>query len=691
MSIKNPLLLNNELPHFDRISPVFAQDAITLLIKKAEADLATLEECATPTWEGCMEPLLTITEPLDYAWGIISHLHSVMNTPEWRRTYTELQPKVVAFSTRLGQSEAVYLTLRQIRESDGWSRLDITRQRLTRTAMFSAEAAGVGLPPDQGHRMRELHDALAAASTEFSNHLLDATKAFSLTLRLPADVEGLPSSLLAAASETAIQSGYGESNPKHGPWIISLEAPLFIPFMQYSERRDLRETLYRAYVMRASSGENDNTPLIHRILRHRHESAVLLQADSYADLVMRTRMAQKVESVDRLIARLCAAARPAAEREHRTLEQFARQWGQTEPPRQWDIAFWSERLHKELFSFDDEELRPYFQFPEVLKGLFDLSHRLFGITILPADDRVSVWHRDVRYFQIHDTDRPDSAVIASFYLDPYSRPDTKRGGAWMDAARPRRVLPNGTVVPPAAYLVCNQSRPIGDAPSLMTMNEVTTLFHEFGHALHHLLTTVPVAAASGIHNVEWDAIELPSQFMENWCTQEFVLRHLSRHVETGEPLPTGVMIQIHNARRFRAGSAMLRQLLFAAIDIELHARYAPDGSQTPNQIKDVLSAQYAVLPPLPEDRFLCGFSHIFAGGYPAGYYSYKWAEILSADVFASFLEAGIDDPAAIAATGKRLRETILSQGGSQNPMDLFRDFRGRDPDPDALLRQCNLF
>jgi oligopeptidase A len=687
MNDTNPLLMNPDLPRFDRITPSLAREAIPGLVQQAERDLETLERHAGPSWETCMQPLLAITEPLDYAWGIISHLHSVMNTPDWRQAHEELQPRVVAFSTRLGQSEPVYQALRQIRDSETWNRLDETRQRLIRTAMFNAEAAGVGLAPDQARRMRELHDRLAAASTAFTNHLLDATKAFSLTLRHPSDTAGLPPSLLAAAAASARRAGHQESEPGTGPWTITLEAPLFIPFLQYSTRRDLRETLYRAYVTRASSGETDNTPLIDRILECRHESSTLLNAGSFANQMLRMRMAETVESVDRLIDRLRTAARPAAEREHAELQQFAGQEGQTEALMPWDIAFWSERMRKAVFAFDDEDLRPYFQFPIVLDALFDLSHRLFGITIGAADGHVPVWHPDVRYFEIRNE---DDTVIASFYLDPYSRPETKRGGAWMDAARPRYLLPDGTVIPPAAYLVCNQTRPTDNGPSLMTLNEVTTLFHEFGHALHHLLTTVSIPAASGIHNVEWDAIELPSQFMENWCTQEPVLRRLSRHVETGEPLPADIMEQVRNARSFRAGSAMLRQLLFAAIDMELHARYQPGSGKTPNQVKVDIAPPYTILPSLPEDRFLCGFSHIFAGGYPAGYYSYKWAEVLSADAFAAFTEAGLDDPSALAATGRRFRDTILALGGSRHPMGIYKAFRGRDPDPDALLRQCNL-
>lgn len=683
----NPLLLTYELPPFDRLRPDDAEAAIPQILHDAEVALATLEASASPSWEGCMEPLLALTEPLDYAWGIVSHLHGVMNTAEWRQTHEKLQPSVVAFSTRVGQSEPVYQALRQLRDSEAWHTLDEARQRLITTAMFNARTAGVGLPPAQRERMFALHDRLASASTAFSNHVLDATKAFSLTLTTEADCAGLPPSLLTAASASARRNGHPESTPERGPWGIALDAPLFIPFMQYSTRRDLRETLYRAFVTRASDGDTDNTELIERILADRREMATLLEAGTYADLILQTRMAQNVAAVDRLTTRVRDIARPAAEREHEELKAFALKNGQDGPLMPWDVSFWSEQMRKDRFHFDDEDLRPYFQFPDVLDGLFKLAKRLFNITVKAADSKTPVWHPDVRFYDVYDA---TGTLIAGFYLDPYSRPETKRGGAWMDSVRPRKRLKDGTLITPVAYLICNQTLPAGSVPSLMTMNEITTLFHEFGHVIHHLLTTVDIPAASGIHNVEWDAVELPSQFMENWCYHAPVLRSMSRHIDTGEPLPDAMIAQIAGARTFRAGAATLRQLLFGAVDMELHARYTPGGSTTSNQVKETLATAYTLLPMLPEDRFLCGFSHIFAGGYAAGYYSYKWAEVLSADAFAAFEEAGLDQPDALAVTGRRFRETVLAGGGSRHPMEIFKAFRGREPDPEALLRQMNL-
>ncbi len=683
----NPLLLTDQLPAFDRITPALAEETIPRILATAEKQLARLEAGATPSWDGCMEPLFALMEPLDYAWGIVSHLHSAMNTPDWRRVHETLQPKVVAFSTRTGQSEPIFQAMRTMREGEAWNRLDEARRRLITSAMFGARTAGVGLPPAKRERMGTLRDELAAASTTFSNHLLDATKAFALVLTSADEIAGLPPSLLAAASAAARRAGKDASSPEKGPWHITLEAPLFLPFMQYSERRDHRETLYRAFVTRAAKGEFDNTALIDRILAGRREMAALLDTASYADLILQSRMAEKVAAVDRLTSRLREAARPAAGREHTALADFARQHGQSEPLKAWDIAFWSERMRKTIFDFDDETLRPFFQFPVVLDALFEITQRLFGVTIQAADGQTPVWHPDVRFFRVRDAaDKP----LAAFYLDPYSRPETKRGGAWMDAVLPRKRRPDGSIINPAAYMVCNQALPDGDRPALMTLNEVTTLFHEFGHALQHLLTTVELPAASGIHNVEWDAVELASQFMENWCYHAPVLRRMSRHVETSESLPDALIAKIIDARTFRAGSATLRQLLFGAVDMELHARYAESDPRTPNAIKEALAPAYSILPVLPEDRFLCGFSHIFAGGYAAGYYSYKWAEVLSADAFAAFEEAGLDNPAAFEAVGRHFRDTVLAQGGARHPMDVFRDFRGRDPAPEALLRQLKL-
>jgi len=522
--------------------------------------------------------------------------------------------------------------------------------------------------------------------------VLDATKAFSMPLSQPEQVDGLPPSLLAQAAQSARAAGNETATLDAGPWQITLDIPSYLPFMQHSRRRDLREVLYRAYITRAASGELDNQPVINRILALRQEMANLLGYASYAELSLASKMAPTVAAVESLLESLRSASYTAAQHDLETLRDFARSQGAAEANdlQPWDVTFWAERMREQKYALNAEALRPYFPLERVLEGLFGLATRIFGITITPADGEAPVWHPDVRYFRVADE---SGAAIAYFYLDPYSRPAEKRGGAWMGYCINRaKQVENGssTVRLPVAYLVCNQSPPVDGKPSLMTFSEVETLFHEFGHGLQHMLTTVDYTSAAGINNVEWDAVELPSQFMENWCYDRATLFSLARHYETGEPLPESDYQKLLAARNFMSGSGMLRQLHFSLVDIELHHRYQPGGSETPNDVRNRLAQTTTVMPPLPEDAFLCAFGHIFAGGYAAGYYSYKWAEVLSADAFSAFEEAGLENEAAIAQTGRRFRDTVLSLGGSQHPMDIFKAFRGREPDTTALLRHNGL-
>ncbi len=687
MTSDNPLFQYRELPEFDRIVPEHAEPALSRILTEGEESLVALEASIEPTWDGIMGPLRDLLEPLDFAWGVVSHLHSVVNTPEWREVHDELQPKVVAFSLRVGQSQPVYQAMVALRDSQAWSELSAARQRVIEHAVIQAELSGVGLPDSSREQFNDLKRELAHASTQFTNNLLDASKAYSLRLDTPEDIAGLPPSLLVAASEAARQADIPNSTPSDGPWVITLEMPIFSPFMQYSERRDLRETLYRAYVTRAAKGETDNTDLIDTILKLRRELAHLLGYATHAEVSLARKMADGVDAVDALIARLRAAAYPAAGRDLDAIRTFAAQHGQAEPVMNWDVAFWSERMREAKFGFSSEDLRPYFQYPRVLEGMFHLAQQIFGITVTPADSEATVWHEDVHYFTLQDG---EGSPIASFYLDPYSRPATKRGGAWMNPARSRYRRPDGTLTLPAAYLVCNQTLPADGKPSLMTFNEVITLFHEFGHALQQILTTVDDPEVAGVHGVEWDAVELPSQFMENWCYHRPTLMSMSCHIDSGEPLPDELYRKLCEARTFMAGTATLRQLLFAAVDMELHHRFELGADVTPNDVKRRIGVDYTHLPFIEDDRFLCGFAHIFAGGYAAGYYSYKWAEVLSADAFEAFEEAGLDDVESTAQTGRRFLNTVLALGGSQHPMEVFKAFRGREPDPDALLRHDGL-
>ncbi|HEY9879092.1 MAG TPA: M3 family metallopeptidase [Leptolyngbyaceae cyanobacterium] len=685
---QNPLLIGEGLPPFETIKPEHIVPGIHRLVEELSQALNDLEATVEPTWEGLVEPLTKIEERLRWSWSIIGHLMGVKNSPELREAYEAVQSPLVQFSSRLGQSKPIYEAFKQIRNGADWSTLEPAQQRIVEANIREAELSGVGLEGETKDRFNEIQQELAELSTKFSNNVLDATKAFSLTLTTSEDVAGLPPSLLALAAQAAREAGEENATPDKGPWRITLDAPSYGPFLQHSQNRNLREQLYRAFITRASQGEHNNTPNIERILTLRQEMARILGYDTYAELSIARKMAPSVEAIEALMEELRSASYDTAVAELDTLKAFARDKGAAEAHdlKQWDIAFWAERMREEKYGLNDEELRPYFPLPQVLDGLFTLASRLFGITITPADGEAPVWHPDVRYFQVtNDAGSP----IAHFYLDPYSRPAEKRGGAWMDDCVNRGKL-GSSVRLPVAYLVCNQSPPVDGKPSLMTFRDVETLFHEFGHGLQHMLTTVDYPGAAGINNVEWDAVELPSQFMENWCYHRETLLKLARHYETGEPLPEDLYQKILAARTFMNGSAILRQVNFGWLDIELHYRYQPGGPETIQAVRDRISAKTTLLKPLPEDAFLCAFGHIFAGGYAAGYYSYFWAEVLSADAFSAFEEAGLENESAIAATGRKFRDTVLSLGGSRHPMEVFKAFRGREPSTEALLRHRGL-
>jgi oligopeptidase A len=689
-SADNPLLAApHALPRFDAIRAEHVEPAIRQLLAGFEADLAALEARIEPSWEGLVEPLERLVEPLRQAWGAVGHLMSVRNAAELRRAHEAVQPEVVRAFTALGQSRPVYEAAKALRARG--RDLDETQRRIVDRMVLDAELSGVGLDGAPKERFNAVLRELAELSTRFSNHVLDSTKAFALVLRRADEVDGLPDSLLQLAAQTAQAAGDTETaDAERGPWRITLDQPSFGPFLQHSTRRDLRERLYRGYILRASAEPHDNGPLIERILALRHEKAVLLGFADFAALSLATKMAGEVGAVRRLLEELREKAWPAARHDFAELTAFAQDRGHAGDLRHWDVAFWSEQLRKHRFDLSDEDLRPYFPLPKVLDGLFALARRLFEITIVAADGEAPVWHEDVRFFRILG---PDGAPRAAFYLDPYSRPSEKRGGAWMDECHVRSRLfaaPGTDLRLPVAHLVCNGTPPVGARPSLMTFREVETLFHEFGHGLQHMLTTVDRESAAGINGIEWDAVELPSQFMENWCYHEPTLTGFSGHWQTGEPLPEAMFEKITRARTFRAGSDTLRQLFFGFLDLALHHEFDPARPESAFAVQRRIAARTAVLPPLDEDRFLCSFSHIFAGGYAAGYYSYKWAEVLSADAFSAFEEAGLDDDEAVRETGRRFRDTVLALGGSRHPMAVFKAFRGREPRTEALLAHAGL-
>jgi len=700
-SADNPLYAYDLPPRFDAITPAHIAAAISDLVARQDAGLAELEAGAAPTWAGLVEPLARLGEPLGWAWGVIGHLLGVRNTPELRAAHETVQPAVIAAGLRQSQSEPLYRGLLALRDSTEWNRLDDAQRRIVDLGIRSAQHSGIGLHGAARERFNQLEATIGELATAFANRLLDATKAWGLDLTSADEVAGLPPSLRASAAQAARAAGHSAATAENGPWRITLEGPLYGPFLEHARRRNLRERVYRAGITRASSGDTDNQPVLERILALRRLQAGLLGYASYAEVSLARKMAENVATVEHLLDELRAAALPRARGELAELQTFARAESGDAGLElaHWDVAFWAERQRERRFAFTDEELRPFFALPAVLDGLFALARRLFGVVVTPADGEAPVWHGDVRFFRIADQ---SGAPLAAFYLDPYSRPADKRGGAWMDECLHRKRRADGSVRLPIAYLVCNQTPPItggsggaagaaaaGDTPSLMTFREVETLFHEFGHGLQHMLTTVDHADAAGIRNVEWDAVELPSQFMENWCYHRPTLMGFARHWQTGAALPGALFDKILSARTYRAGSAVMRQLHLATLDLELHHRYVP-GRDAVEDIAKRVSVQNAVLPRLPDERFLCSFSHIFAGGYAAGYYSYKWAEVLSADAFAAFEEAGLDDDAAVAATGRRFRDTVLSLGGSRHPLAVFTAFRGRGPNTAALLRHYGL-
>lgn len=698
----NPLLIGKGLPPFNDIQPQHVVPGVEQLLSSLRSEFAAIEteisanlgqsNPTAPTWETLVEPLNAITEKLSWTWGIISHLMGVKNSSELRTAYESVQPALVQFSNQLSQSRPIYDALKQLQESEAGKSLEPAQQRIIESALRDAELSGVGLSGERKERFNQIQQSLAELSTQFSNHVLDATKAFSLTLSQAEDIAGLPDSLLSLAAQAAREAGEKDAIAQTGPWRITLDMPSYIPFLRHSQRRDYREQLYRAFVTRASTGELDNAPLIEQILDLRQQQAELLGFSNYAELSLARKMAPSVSAVEALMEELRTASYEAAQKELAEIKAFAQAHAaEFTELKQWDVPFWMERMREEQFDLSDEALRPYFSLPNVLKGLFGLAERLFNITISADDGSAPVWHQDVRYFQVADSTTQET--IAHFYLDPYSRPAEKRGGAWMDECivRAKVIEQNQSHIRlPVAYLVCNQSPPVDGKPSLMTFREVETLFHEFGHGLQHMLTNVDYAGAAGINNVEWDAVELPSQFMENWCYERETLFGMAQHYETGETLPEADYQKLLAARHFMTGNAILRQVNFGWVDIALHAEYRKDGEETVWQVRDRIAKLTTLMPPLPEDAALCSFGHIFAGGYAAGYYSYFWAEVLSADAFSAFEEAGIENKAEVATIGRKFRDTVLSLGGSRHPMEVFKSFRGREPSTQALLRHRGL-
>ncbi|TMH80464.1 MAG: M3 family metallopeptidase [Betaproteobacteria bacterium] len=668
----NPLLEFSGLPRYKSVRPEHVAPAIDQLLVENRALIARLTTKAmVATWNEFADPLENANERLWRAWGMVAHLHAVDDNPAIRDAYNANLPKITRYRTELAQNLRLYEKFKALRASKGFEELSQAQRKIVENDLRDYRLGGAELAPQNKRRFAEIQEELAALEAKFSENLLDATNAFSELIADRGALLGVPEDVLEAAEEGARKDG------REG-WKFTLHAPSYGPLMQYAENRDLREKLYRAHVTRASEFGNpqfDNTSIIVRELRLRKEKARLLGYKSFAEFSLVPKMAESPEAALDFLNDLAARALPHARRDHAELEEFARTELGIQELQAWDIAFASEKLRAKRYAFSDQEVKRYFPEPKVLEGMFQLVKALYGIRILP--DAAETWHPEVRFFRITDS---DGSVIGQFYLDLYSR-ETKRGGAWMDEAITRQRMPGGLRTP-VAHLICNFPAPMGNKPALFTHDEVMTLFHEFGHGLHHLLSRVDDLGVSGIRGVEWDAVELPSQFMENFCWEWGVLARMTAHVESGEALPRNLFDKMLAARNFQSGMQTVRQIEFALSDMHLHHDYDPAGAKTPLQLLNEIRAKVAVAMPPEYNRFLNNFSHVFSGAYAAGYYSYKWAEVLSADAYSLFEENGVLD----SDTGARFRDEILAVGGSRPALESFRAFRGREPRIDALLR-----
>ncbi|MFO1283697.1 MAG: M3 family metallopeptidase [Burkholderiales bacterium] len=672
----NPLLDFSGLPRFGSIRPAHVTPAIETLIADVRA---TVERVAAdrqpPTWVTVMEPLADAMDRLHRAWGAVRHLNAVVSTPELRDAYNGNLPKVTDLHTDLGQDERLYAKVRAIAASPQYPTLDAARRRVIDNELRDFKLSGAELPAVQKARFKAIQEELASVCARYDDNVLDATNAWSLIVSDERRLAGLPADVVAEARAAAAADGIDG-------WKLSLRMPCYLPVMKYADDRELRATMHRAYSTRASDlgarTEWDNGPLIVRVLALRREAARLLGYPDYAEVSIVPKMARDAGEVLGFLGDLARRAKAYAERDFAELASFARAELALETLEPWDLAYATEKLQNARYSFSDEAVRQYFPEDRVLAGLFRVVETIYGVTI--RETSAETWHPTVRFFEIADR---SGATIAQFYFDNFAR-EHKQGGAWMDDAINRRRTPHGLQIP-VAYLTCNLPSPVAGKPALFTHDDVITVFHEFGHGLHHMLTRVEVAGVSGIEGVEWDAVELPSQFMENFCWEWDVLKHMTAHVDSGEPLPRALFDRMLAAKNFQSGLAMVRQLELGLFDMRVHTDYVPDGGgrhATPQAVLDAVRADVRVLPVAAYDRFMQGFSHIFAGGYAAGYYSYKWAEVLSADAYSLFEEMGVLSEEA----GRRFRDEVLAQGGSRSALESFVAFRGREPQIDALLR-----
>ncbi len=698
----NALFLNTGLPQFQLFSVNHVETSIDELLKNVHHEFVNIENKleendynTTELYHLAIYETEIIEYPLDYAWSMISHLKSVNNSDELRDVYETCMPKVIQENSYMSQSKPLFNALKKLKDSN---ELDHVQQRIIDSSYQSMFLSGIDLEEDKKERFNKIKLRLGELTTQFSNNVLDSIKNYDFYItdeKYKEEMLQIPLYARELYSQSA-QKKYASSTPENGPWKISLDPPSLMPFLSHCPNSELRESVYKSYISKASSGEHNNLPIIKEILNLKEEIAQLLGYKNYVEISLSRKMASSQEQIEDILNELALKSKHYALHDMKELKDFMKEIHPSKEKLElWDISYYSEKLKETKYKYKEEDLKPYFALENVLKGLFQVAQQLFNIEIEEVDiqkEGIQVWHKYVKFFHIYDLNTQEKEQIASFYLDPFSRPGEKNGGAWMDVCVQKSKILNKK---PVAYLICNGTPPIKDSdgscskPSLMTFDEVVTLFHEFGHGLQHMITTIDEAGASGINNIEWDAVELPSQFMENWCYHQPTLKSFAKHYISGQPLPNDLFQKIIDNKNYHVGLGMLRQIYFGTMDLHLHSTSIKDENDI-IEIQRTYASKYLVRPILDEDRFLCAFSHIFAGGYSAGYYSYKWAEIMSCDAFGAFEEANLEDINQIKELGMKFRNTVLSMGGGTHPSTVFKKFRGREPKVDALLRQNGL-
>ncbi len=679
--MSNPLLTFDGLPPFKYIKPEHVEPAIDTLLAENRAMIdKLLTDNSVYTWDNFIQPLEECGDKLDRAWSPVSHMNSVVNSDALRDAYNACLPKLSEFSTELGQHNGLFKAYQSIADSDDYTNLDRSQKKIIDNALRDFRLSGIDLSDEKKTRYKEIKQELTKLTTKYEENVLDSTNAWFKLITDQAELAGLPDSAIAMAKQMA------ENNDKQG-WEFTLDFPSYYAVVTYSDIQSFREEMYTAYVTRASdqgpgAAEWDNTELMDKIVAYRHELVQLLGFKNYAERSLATKMADSTDEVLEFLRNLAKRSKSYAEKDKAELLAYAKEQHNTETLNAWDLSYYSEKLRQHTYAITQEELKPYFPETNVVKGMFEVVKRLYGIEITQLKKGIQTWHPDVRFYQIKD---PDGTLRGQFYLDLYAR-ENKRGGAWMDDCIARMRLHDGSIQTPVAYLTCNLTPPVGTDPALFTHDEVITLFHEFGHGLHHMLTKIDYVGVSGINGVAWDAVELPSQFMENWCWEKDALKLFAKHYQTKKLIPDELFERMQAAKNFQSGMLMVRQLEFSIFDFRMHLEFDPSKGARIQEILNEVRDEVAVNIPPTFNRFQNGFSHIFAGGYAAGYYSYKWAEVLSADAFALFEENGIFDQ----TTGHAFLTNILELGGSREPMELFTAFRGRKPEIDALLRHSGI-